>query len=214
MKKFMVVLIYLGTTMAACGGSNGPEESARRVVMQTIERASLISPSTEDGLRYRVRAYIEVGQLMRNPARGEFAALSESKLTYYRDLIREYALTDMRALYGQYLRRTGNGTIMLGENEETFYWLWQAVQWLEIECRGIYNDSGCSADTLHGNGQHVAKLMITEKGGLLDQMHRDPNSTEAARQINYLIMRWGLWKDLSLTESDRIRIATSMVGNR
>ncbi|MEK7148193.1 MAG: hypothetical protein AAB758_02745 [Patescibacteria group bacterium] len=207
----ILFMLGLGLIVANPSAESGPEERAYNLVIETLEKASMIPDDTAENLRQRLWLYIGVGQLARTPSRREFAEISEARLPYYRDLISTFALDDARRLYSKYLQDTaGSGSLFMSENEETFYTLWHTVDQLGISCSQIYNDRDCTAETFREIGWLVAKHMIVDEEGLLDQMRADPDNLEAAKQINRLNMRWNIWKDLpQLTERDRMRIATS-----
>lgn len=204
MKSIFAVLV-LGVLVIGCGSNTTPREEAQKFAMNRLEVAMRIPPTTEAGLRQRIWHYISVGQLAKAPARGVFVGVDEQTLQFYRDLVNTFATEDTRRLYSKYLERAT--TLTFNENEETFYTFYHALNQLGLDCP--YPDPDCSAETFRENGEHTARLMITEPGGLLDQLRADPKSAEAPYLIHRLIMRWELWNDLPFKENERIRVATT-----
>lgn len=205
--KTIFVALVLSVFVTGCGNNTTPREEARKLALDRLEVAMRIPPTTEAGLRQRIWLYISVGQLAKAPARGVFMGVDEQTVQFYRDLVNTFATEDTRRLYSKYLERAGTWTF--NENEETMYTLYHAVNQLGLDCP--YPDPDCSAETFRENGEHTARLMITEPGGLLDQLRADPKSVEAPYLIHRLIMRWELWKDLPLNASERVRVATTFL---
>lgn len=203
MKSVLAVLV-LGIMVVGCSDNN-PREEARKFALDRLEVAMQIPTTTEEGLRQRIWHYISVGQLTKTPSRGAFVGVDEEQVQFYRDLVNTFATDDTRRLYSKYLERAGTWT--LNENEETMYTLYHALDQLGLECP--YPDPDCSAETFRDSGKQTALLMITEKGGLLDQLRADPKNTEAPYLIHRLIMRWEIWKDLQFNESERMRVVTT-----
>lgn len=202
--KSTLAVLALGILVVGCSDRN-PREEARKFALDRLEMAMQIPTTTEEGLRWRIWHYISVGQLAKAPARGVFVGIDEGQLQFYRDFVNTFAIDDTRRLYSKYLERAGTRTF--NENEGTMYTLYHALHQLGLECP--YPDPDCSAETFREMGEHTARLMITEPGGLLDQLRADPKNTEAPYMIHRLIMRWELWKNLPLNENERMRVVTT-----